>query len=84
MAVSERFICTMYSEAEKKLFTALHLEEYLNKLEPVVLYRVAAEQAFVKDERGPIVDALRRGCQALLHDGTPYRHTEAFDSLLQF
>jgi hypothetical protein len=47
------------------------------------LYRLCVEKAFVEDMKGPHIEALRRAYKAILNC-SPYRHTEAFEKLLEF
>ncbi len=47
------------------------------------LYDMLALNAFVRNDMGPHVDALRRVVFAL-HNCTVYRHTEEFDKLCKF
>lgn len=74
----------MYSEKEVKMFTALGFEELLERLqdEPVTMYRIVSEEAFIKDLRGPLVDSLRR-CLSALRTCSMYRMTDEFDALIQ-
>lgn len=75
-----------YSEAEIRLFKALGFSEFVSttpSVGPATLYLMAASWCFIKDRRGPEVDALRRGYQAFT-DRDVYRMTPEFDTLVTF
>ncbi len=72
------------SKAEERLFTELRHANIMYELPAMPLYRVAVEHAFVKNETGPKIEALRRAARALLFDGKPFRMTKEFDKLLEW
>ncbi len=72
-----------YSEKEQALFAALgigHLCEVIDN--PPNLYRIAVEQAFVADAKGPAVESLRR-CYAAYMSCKIYRGTPDWDAMIQ-
>jgi hypothetical protein len=74
-----------YSDSEKKVFTKLGYSNLLDYVQPVVLYRMAIEICFLDNLSGPVVDALRRGGNALLRNRPNiYRMTEEFNKLVEF
>mgnify|MGYP001335375211 CR=1 FL=1 len=74
----------MYSEAEIRMFKALGFNYLLFcQYAPPLLYEIVMKCCFIANMEGDDVDALRRGCKALV-DGNPYRLTKEFDSLLEF
>ena len=73
-----------YSEKEKYLFKTLGYEYLFDfPVEPYTLYRIAAENAFINNHQGPIIDALRKGLRAFT-ESKPYRLTKEFDDLITF
>lgn len=74
-----------YSDNETKMFNDLGFSHLVySSLEPCSVYRVAVEEAFLKDLHGPAVDALRRGANAYLVHNKPFRMTPEFDKLVQY
>lgn len=73
-----------YSQQEIKLFTALGYKELINTpIEPLRLYRLCVEKAFINNWSGPHIEALRKGFKSL-GDCYPYRMTKEFDDLIAF
>lgn len=74
-----------YSDQEIKLFSSLGYENIigLNSIEPIVLYRMAAEEVFIKNISGPNVDALRRGLKAIVYCEC-HRNTWEFENLISY
>lgn len=73
-----------YSEKEKNLFVSLGYEDMLNlHVEPITLYRIASEKAFLTGDEGALIGSLRRCFKAVL-EANPYRLTEEFDDLISF
>lgn len=78
-----------YSEQEIKLFkdlgwTYLFTGSYVeNPIEPWAMYQIAAEQAFINNLQGPIIDALRKGIKAIT-ECKPYRKTPEFEELIKY
>lgn len=73
---------SMYSEKEQAMFKDLGFEDLLIHLTPPVLYKLAIEDAFLKNKTGPVVESLRRTGTAL-KNCNPYRGTPEFDALIQ-
>ena len=73
---------TTYSDKETEMFKALGLEYLLANLEPSPLYRIAIEEAFMKDLKGKAVESLRRTGKAFA-DSTVFRRTKEFDALIE-
>jgi hypothetical protein len=72
-----------YSQNELKLFGAFNLAHLVTHLPAPSLYRLAVEEAFLKNLQGPHVEALRRGANAM-QEMKPYRKTPEFDKLVEF
>jgi hypothetical protein len=73
---------------ELKLFTSLgfnpsELEIMQYSFNPMDSYKWAVETVFLKDLKGPAVEALRRGYRALMIQGQP-RNTPEFEELIQW
>ena len=72
-----------YSEAEEKLFKAFKIKDIiLDNIVPSQVYRMMATGAFLKNQQGPHVEALRRGMKHLEDGG--YRGNKTFDNLIEF
>lgn len=75
---------TQLTENEKRLFEALDFDNVtLTSLSPMRLWRMAVEQAFLGNWKGPHIDALRRGYQAIIYEDT-FRNTLEFEGLIKF
>lgn len=73
-----------YTDNEIKLITAVGYGKELNLIDdPVVLYRMCVVKAFMENQSGPHVEALRRGYNAITFC-SPYRKTEEFEKLIAF
>lgn len=72
------------SQSEQLMFTLLGYGDLLasEDLEPITMYRIALEDAFLNSKKGPGVESLRR-CYKALTSGTPHRLTPAFDALIE-
>jgi len=69
---------------ERKLFLALgwgHI--FTCTFNPVALYNMAVEKAFITQQSGPAVDALRRAIIAIT-SASPVRQTVDFENLIDF
>ncbi len=74
---------SQYSDNEKRLFKHFGYEYLLTTtLCASDIYRLCVEEAFIKDMKGPEVEALRRGYKAL-NNCNPYRMTPEFEMLIQ-
>jgi hypothetical protein len=72
-----------FSTKEVALFEALGFNDLLEaSVEPVTLYEIAAREAFLKGAEGKEVQSLRR-CLRAIQEGSPYRMTQEFDSLIE-
>jgi hypothetical protein len=69
-----------YSERETQLFHALGFEDFLTQ-EPAVTYRTLALHCFSTGLTSHLAESVRR-CYNAMQDGSPYRLTEEFDSLI--
>lgn len=72
-----------YSENEYKLLQYFGYSDLIQRYPMIVIYRMCAEKAFLEDMKGPAVEALRRGLNAII-SGKPWRRTVAFDKLVEF
>lgn len=72
-----------YSEAEKKLISFFGYADRKDLINPMALYRILAEKAFIENLQGPAVEALRRAYEAL-QSCSVYRMSPEFDKLLFF
>lgn len=71
-----------YTNAELRLFGKFGMLRLTHTLIPTTAYKLAVHKAFVKDMKGPAVDALRR---AVIHmDGGGFRKNPEFDKLIDF
>ena len=76
--------CNGYTKREVKLIKMFDLEHLIEDVDnPYALFRMCVEVCFLKNMQGPHVEALRRAYKAM-KDCSVYRHTEAFEALLEF
>jgi len=76
-----------YSQKELEMIGQLAdgwLQVVINKgtVEPLVVYRMLANDCFKMNKIGPAVDSLRRCCIAI-DNAKPYRMTPEFDALIR-
>lgn len=71
-----------YSTNEIKLFNHFGLNDLLQHVEPINLYRIAIDIVFRKNMTGIHVDALRNGYNAII-DCNPLRMTPEFELLIE-
>ena len=71
-----------YSERESLLLHTLGRDDFLSQ-EPAVTYRTLALDCFSEGLTGPLAESIRR-CYNAMQEGSPYRLTEEFDSLIEF
>lgn len=72
----------MLSKNEMLLLEHFGLNALADRVEPLTLYRMMCEAAFLRAETGPYADALRRGYKVLLAGAGPYRLSEEFEALV--
>lgn len=71
-----------YSDKETWMFNCLGVNQFtLDNVNPVSLYKLVCEQAFIKNMQGPAAYSLRRTAKAM-EAGKPYRLTPEFDALI--
>jgi hypothetical protein len=70
-----------YSDKEIRMLTNFVDLQLLDQTEPLTVYRVAVDHAFMKNINGPAADSLRRTMLAF-HQGKPCRNTREFDDLI--
>lgn len=70
------------SAKERDLFVFFGFSDLVDVVEPVVLYHLCVEKAFVDDIQGPYVDSLRRCYRALLTCSV-YRMTPEWDAMIR-
>lgn len=71
-----------YSEKEHQLIDHFGFDEISEKINPIAMYRMMAEKAFMEELTGPAVDSLRR-CLIAYHKCTVYRMTKEWDDFIQ-
>lgn len=71
-----------YSEGEIQLIKHFGYMDIAPHLDPVNLYRLMVNRAFLKDMQGPMVEALRRAANAL-EACKIYRMTPEWEKLLE-
>lgn len=73
-----------YSENEIKLLSQFSsCKNIIGRIMPVVIYRMAVEESFLKNLNGPHIEALRRGFNAIIYC-THSRMTKEFEDLISF
>jgi len=71
-----------YSEKEKLLFKYFSLDHLMVQLNPITLYRMAGERAFLDKMEGPEVDSLRR-CIIASNNCSVYRVSPEWDAMIE-
>jgi hypothetical protein len=71
-----------FSDKERDLFVFFGLSNLIDYIEPVTLYQMCVEKAFLDDIQGPYVDSLRR-CYKALRNCSVYRMTQEWDEMIQ-
>lgn len=71
-----------YSDKEKLLFAHYGLDDLLDHLDAVTLYRMAVNKAFMMNDQGAYADSLRRCVQAL-DSCTAYRFSPQWEEMIQ-
>jgi hypothetical protein len=81
---------TEYSASELKLigcisphWLSIIQDDKNGDINPVSIYRILVEKVFIKDKRGPEIEALRRIIKAI-KNYSPTRPTPEFDKLCEF
>lgn len=70
-----------YSKAEMQLAEYFGYSDLLPTIEPIVLYRIMMEKAFIKNMSGTAVESLRR-CMNAFTNNSPNRLTHEWDELI--
>ena len=70
-----------YSDKEIDLIKHFGFEEIADRVDPITLYRIMVERAFLENSQGDGADSLRR-CFNALRNGNPLRKTKEWDDMI--
>ena len=70
-----------YSEKEQQLINYFGFGDIADRINPIAMYRMMAEKAFMEEMTGPAVDSLRK-CLIAYHKCTIYRMSEEWDNMI--
>lgn len=70
-----------YSEKERDLFTCVGLGDIMDHINPITLYRMAAEHEFIRNTDDEISDSVRR-CLIAINGLAIFRMTPEWDALI--
>ena len=73
---------TKYSDKEISLIKRMGYANIADKVMPVTIYRMMAEDCFIHKKTGEDVESIRRILRVLINGDKIYRLTEEFDNLI--